>query len=395
MRFLVIVFFFPIFTYAQGLVDVNTFFSIGLTVEDSLDWGIKKKVFFPWIEEYEIRSETDEFELPRQEYTLRLSPSSPGKRKALKDAYQHLYSTPNFERLKASCEQVYAVHTDWLALYILKQKIDVLTEYQAVINDRLRIMEKLVGTDEVDLKKIVRLEIESNNLDIDIYKLGLEAKAITRQYGVDFTALNFQDFISIKRVEEALSRFSPADVALDSELSFKQETIGKELALERSENRQFLDFVQLKYRGPHTNLINERLSVGFGLRLPHSGDKKLKMKELEFEQKQLSDEISLKSDDVSQRLNELQNELKVGLEALAFYDSIAQKEKRRFAVIADLVTQKDGFDPLLLLDLKERDIQFRLDIIQISGRIYENYLKYLNSAGTMCAQGDVAIFLRN
>lgn len=393
MRILILALFCPLLLVGQGKVDADAFFSIGMAQAQVLASESEKKVTFPWIEKYDLRTETRDMDPAQQEYTLRLSPTSPGRRKALKGAYNHLAEKPDFEGEEVACERRMEVHLDWLTLFVLHQQLVELQAYQDVLTDKQAVMEKLVGTYEFDVKKLLTLEMDKNDLSIDIYNLQQQADRIAGRYSLRFSDLNFEGFIDVDMISKTFSGLQLSQMKEDPELMYKRTQVQRELALERSENRQYLDFVQVKYRGPHTDLLNERVSIGLGINIANPGDRKLKIQELTFEQDQIEREVNYKQAEQGQRLSQLAEKLNSDLASLAFQKKISEREQERLKSISDLISQKEGFDPLLLLDMKERRIQVRLSMLQKLENIYVVYLKYLDVTGRMCEED--RIFLRS
>lgn len=392
MRILILALLCPCMLLGQEPVDATTFFSIGMARAKAQTEQNQKKVNFPWIEEYDVRTETRDLDPAKQEYTLRLSPSSPGRRKALKDAYNHMLAKPDFEGEEVLCDRRMDIHLDWLALYVIQQQLESRTAYQTIMADKQAIMEKSVGTYEFDVKKLVRLEMEKNDLSVDIYTLEQQAQEIAVRYGVDFSTLDFTGFIGVGKIKNTLNAPIDSQAIVDAEIRYKEEEVQRELAIERSDNRQYLDFLQFRYQGPHDDLLKERVSIGLGFNIPNSGDRKLKIQELELERGELAREADLKADKQSERLFTIKKELQSEMEALDFQQTIAAQERARLDTISSMIMEKEGFDPLLVLEIEERAIQLRLVMLQKQESIYVDYLKYLKVSQQMC--GSERIFLK-
>lgn len=254
------------------------------------------------LEKIDVRTETRDLDFRSQEYMLRLSPSTPGKHKAQKALYQTLKQAPDFDLQEFTCNRRVKLYQDWLELYTIRTRLDLLVEYQKVLHDRQLLMEKLVGSYDLDSKSLINLEIEQNDLKIDKYFLEEQAKEICSLYGIEFADLSFEDFLDAEHVKDRLK-----DSGYDNtELLYKKELIQREIALEKAEGRQYLDFLQFQYRGPHSDIFREKFSVGLAFSLDRSGDRKLKIQELQMEQEDLDHEASIDAKEREQDLQALE-----------------------------------------------------------------------------------------
>ena len=90
----------------------------------------------PWIEAYDLRTETRNFDLDQQEFTVRLTPNSIKKRKAQQALGRHLTQVPNFRMEEERCRIVQSRYEDWLNLYLLEQEETLLIEEMALLEDK-------------------------------------------------------------------------------------------------------------------------------------------------------------------------------------------------------------------------------------------------------------------
>ena len=378
----------PNFCWGQEKVMSEQFFqqvveSLNVSYQDLND---QKKVHFPWIDEYQLRTESRDFKLEEQEYTFRLSPVTPGMRKAQKDLLTHLRMQPLIRENSFYEETLYASYQDWLSLYVAHETKALLQELQAVLNDKILLNQKYLGTYEVDFKELIRLEKDKNNLGIDIFEIELQEELIRQKYNYSNAQLDFSDMIRIGAISFRLGTetVTPSN-SIASEFNYESLLVDKEIALERAEQRRFFDFAQFRYRGPHENELVERFSIGLGLAFPNSGNAKLKQAELRIKQEELAFEQKLDQ----QRL-ELDQALlieDIQFQILAFnnFVSIKEKEAKNLDDIAKLITKREGFEPSLILDIKENELQAKLETINRKASIYRDYLKYLDASALLYA----------
>ncbi|MGB0932240.1 MAG: TolC family protein, partial [Chitinophagales bacterium] len=148
--------------------------------------------------------------------------------------------------------------------------------------------------------------------------------------------------------------------------------------------RQIVDFMQVRYRGPHDDNLNEKMAVGLGLQFPNSGNQKLKMAELQLEQQELQREQERKETELQKETTEVHNRLLLQLEAYSFYQKTSVQERQELQNIGSLIAQREGFNPLLLLDIEERHLETQLKSLKKREVILYGFLEYLEESGKMC-----------
>ncbi len=374
---------------AQSAIDAAQFFARALAGSDTVTEISGKRIHFPWIEEYEIRTQTQDFETDKQQYTLRVSPSTLQKRKAQKALSEHLRLAPDFQQQEAYCELIYDVHRDWLALYLIHEEQKLLRRLDTVLQDRQRIFEKMAGSYDFDFQKLIRLQTDQNDLQVALHELSLQADQLRAAYGLSSTTFDFRDFITVEAIQQLLGAVASDSLPLvDAELLYEQELLQREMALERAESRQIFDFAQFRYEGPSTDLYRERLSLGIGLSIPNSGNRRLKMQELHIEQQALQREQVREAAAWQQNMQELQQKLLRDIAAFHFHQQSLTEERRQLQNLGSQIAKKEGYSPLLLLDIEERYIDTRLKSFSKQEDILYDYLRYMEASGRLCSGED-------
>lgn len=386
MRIVILIILFPIFVAAQTTSDGTRFITHALVLADtSLEVKSTESAYFPWIEEYEFRTETRDLDFEKQEYVMRLSPSTSEKRKAQARLYSLLQSSPNFDLRKSFCDRSIEVHAHWISLYIIDNQLEQLSALEKNLDDKSRVYEKYIGIYEFDFQKLVSIEQIRTDLNLKKYSLENERKFILSKYNLDPQIFDYSQFIGTQEITEAITTLdlyiNNEDVIEDA---YKMDMIQAEIALEEAEDNQILDFVQLRYQGPHDNLFKERFSVGMGVRLPNNGNRILKMKELELEFNEILDERVLDQQESQLELQQIKEELRRDIAVLAYYDDQIKKERLKLQSLTEKITAEEGYNPISILNIEERAISNGIDRIQMLEEILFDYLNYLKRSGQIC-----------
>lgn len=386
---LLVLVFFPFLMQAQLPMNASQFFAQALEGSDSLGLSEEvKKVRFPWIESYDIRMRTDDFNADENLYTFRISPSTPAKRRAQKALSTHLNAAPDFGAQERFCDQLSDVYQDWLAFYLIHEETKLLFAMDTIIKDRRRVFERMAGAYDFDFKELLKLQTDESDLKIELNELQLEEGRLKSAYRIsDQFDLIFNGFIDLEGILILLQADAADSLSLQlAETQYEKELISKELALELAESRQIFDFAQLRYEGPHSNIYRERLSLGVGFRIPNSGNQRLKIQELELKQKALDREQARDAFERKNDLVDLRQKLIRDIQAYYYYQKTIAAERSQLKKLAWQISQKEGFDPLLLLDIEERHLNTRLKAFRMKDDIYSDYLRYMEASGRLCGE---------
>ena len=368
---------------------------LGLSSFEQDEKSVPEKVNFPWIDKYELRTETRDFDFEEQEYTVRISPSSAKIRNAQKVLYNEWKNAPDFEGQKIFCDYLFSLHFDWLAFYIIKENQSVLDELIILLNDKKTIYEKMMTTYEFDLEKMVKLQTDKSDLEIAKHKLDLEWDYLLKKYNIQDVEIDLTGFITVETILEQLTNdllFSNTSELVDVESEYKKALLNKEIELELSEQKQVADFLQFRYNGPHSDALEERLSVGLGFQLSNLGSRKLKLHELQIEQEELDREAERTIQEKKANLQALEDKLEKGISIFFHFQEIMKAERTQLQNLSSRITQKEGTSPLLLLEIEERHLSMKIKSLRQEEDLLKDYLECLRQSGKMC-EPDAVNFL--
>jgi hypothetical protein len=375
---------------AQRTISATDFFALGNQDFMAVEGGrTGKKISMPWIEEYQFRTETRDFDLDKQEYSFRVAPSTGRKRRALTSLYSHQEAIPDFDAQESRCDVLGERYADWLELYLIDQELTILNRLQTILQDRNTVLSRLASSLDFDWSKLVQLRESITDIDIRNSRLSTKQAQVIDHLGLLEPTFSFAGFITLAEIGAGFP--GSFNLKVDPKLDYELETVARELELEEAERRQYFDFAQIKYQGPHTDLPRERFSVGLAFQLPNSGDKKLKIRELELEELAIREELSVATTegkaDYEQRIAAWQTDF----QHFSFMSVSYQQEREEMLRIGDQIKKKQGFNPLPLLEIEERALRNELKLLEMKADLYQNYLEIREKAGELCTstQGEL------
>lgn len=359
-------------------VSLDQFIQLGLADWVEVRTELPENIRFPWIEEIDLRTETDEFLLSRQEYTFRVAPSSPRLRAAQKSLYQHISNQPNFELQEQLGNKLKNIHEDWLALFMIQKSDALLSQLKQVLEDQNLILSREVAAGNMNVDKTLNLLQDIQEIELTQFKLQREKSSIFSYYKLDSLSIGTIDILSSSDIIQKMN----ADQLLQNaptidKMDFEMETVNRELAVERAERKRLFDFLQVRYRGPHDNFLNERFSVGLALKMDRKNASLLKLKELELEKKSLEVDQVLEANQFSSKRDLLLSEAQKVFEEFQFFLEQMQNEKDKLDQLSMSYANKKGAHPEFLLNVKERELQLELEALGYKEELYNIYLDYL------------------
>ena len=367
---------------AQATVNTQSFFGFeSETAPAPAPEG--RNVRMPWFESYDLRTETRDFDFDRQEYTFRVSPSTRRKVRAQESLYRHLELAPNFDAADDRCEALADRYADWVELYFLSLESELLVQLEEVRTDQWTVLNRLAGTLDFNWSELVKIREEQTDLQVDYLTVEDQKAHFFAIYELEGKRLDFTDLIPLAEVRERVRKteITPSD----TETAYELETINRELELERAEQKQYFDFAQIKYQGPHENPANERLSVGLAVQLPNSGNQKIKVREMELKAEALRQEQSRDAQEAVADFASRRQLLQEGFGRYDTFSGLYLREKQELEELSQRLAEKEGVDPLPLLEIKARSLRNELKLLRLQAELYSAYLDLMERNGDICA----------
>ena len=226
----------------------------------------------PWIEELNVRSETRDWKLRKQSYSLRLRPVSLGERRASSQLYNSWQQELIYLKLDEVYDQVADIHELWIDQDFISRQIELKKQIVALLSDveKVNAKQSLIDANKLSLLLAVKSRIAeiNNGIILDQKRRYDKLRAISAQVQGDYIlqadSIDVNGYIQSAK-ESLLATNRP--YISNSDLLDLQ-VLRNEMELEKAENNRVLDFVSLEYRGPHDNYLEERVSLGMSFNLP-------------------------------------------------------------------------------------------------------------------------------
>jgi hypothetical protein len=350
----------------------------------------------PFVERINIRTETDRFNVDRQEYLARMSVNG----------WSEMRHTKEMQAVELTVEQktqrVYlheALVDRYEAVASINQVLQELSlqqELQLVYEDKITVLKKQALLNlKPDLEDLIKAEydLDEESLKIDASQaqlqelrqfIGILAPVANGDWQLDTT-----QFVSPAHIELILDQLSPT-VSQNPTLEQIQteiEQVSAEYDLEKAASNQMLDYFQVRYAGRPENSFDQDFTLGAGFFLPFKGSSRVKMSELQIKKNNVDQEAQIFQE-------ELKRELAIALEkvkALGVRYRLAEQQWKNSQASFTLeqygVAQSEG--PFLLLNAKEMQLKRQQLLLEIQRDMLEQYLQILDWSGYLSAAPQV------
>lgn len=342
----------------------------GITKEEFTDYRPS------WIRELELRTETDEFILDRQEYLIRFRPTMPRERNAQKDLIEVSRKELELEKLDFERKLNRVILDEFLLIWKTKAQLSIKEELLVLLEDQKKIIEGKLEEKKFNLKDLSKAEQEIRDLQEDVFvdKLNIEKWSSKSDLPEVEKMVSPQELMN--RLNSGyITGSDPFEVA---SMQFEKDKINAEIELEKAEESRIFDFFQIRYDGPHSDILRERISMGISLQLPYSSSKRLRQEELLLEQilndQTFEYEKRLDSIELVMDLKKIDGLLKQG----NFKEDQIKKQSEEIQLLIQYGLDEEYNSPELILFKKEQLVKSRLKLLDTYNDLYNQIFDLLS-----------------
>jgi len=337
----------------------------------------------PWIEELNVRSETRDWKLRKQSYSLRLRPVSLGERRASSQLYNSWQQELVYLKLDEVYDQVADIHELWIDQDFISRQIELKKQIVALLSDveKVNTKQSLIDANKLSLLLAVKSRIAkiNNSIILDQKRRDDKLRAISEQVQGDY--ILEADSIDVKgyiqSAKESLLATNRPYISNSDMLDLQ--VLRNEMELEKAENNRVLDFVSLEYRGPHDNYLEERLSLGMSFNLPFFNGNQLSIAKIKVEQEQEQYKIEKVKQESLAKLTEIKESIFSNVYEYDSYNKLYSKiEAENLQLISNMERQAI-INPSIKLNHRIQVIENKLSLLKIQESIVKNYLEYLKA----------------
>ena len=339
------------------------------------------------LDRLQFRTETDEFEFNRQEYAIRVSPGNYRLADYQKDLFKAQQEKLTLLNERGKAAPLLTAYSIWLNFRINVIELSLKQKKISLLQDKLKVYNKQLDLPNFNVLRYIETEDALHNLELDVKELEVRIenqKKIIASQGNAGDSNTANDLISISSLmkvannEAGLVNSDPLEKKI---LELDRMIIQKEIELENAESQQILDFLQLRYAGPHDDPFRERASISAGINLPTKSKNKLKINELLLEEQENDFEFQQEMEEQKYEVALALQELKEEFELFELVNTQNQNSILKNATIMERVEASSSTSPIDLLDIQLLAIEKEERLLNIKNDIYDAYLDWLEISG--------------
>lgn len=347
--------------------------------EQSTD--IPSEYKMPWIEELNVRSETRDWKLREQRYSLRIRPISFGERRASSKLYNSWQQELVFLKQERIYDKVADIHEDWIKQDFISRRITLDKEILNLLSDveKVAMKQSAINADKLTGLLAVRdriATIVNDNIlrDNRRKKVLVElSESIEGEYIVAPDSINIDNYL--QAIKEVLIAPNRANISQSDLLDLQ--TLDNEMELERAEQNRVLDFVSLQYRGPHDNELEERVSLGMSFNLPFFTSRKLAIAKLQVEKEREQYRIEERKEESLQKIVSVKSSILSQMNEYESYLQLYNKiEKENLQLISNMEDQS-FINPTIRLNHNIQVLDHEIALLNLKENMIKSYLEYL------------------
>lgn len=343
----------------------------------------------PFIDRAELRTRTDDFELTKQRYSLRLYPNGFGET----DAGRKVYET-SLQRSKVQSELQFhqALKKRYLLvldLLHLVNNLELSRQAKSIYEDMVTVLEKNRASLDFDINDLIKASDDLTETELEIIELEASKQSLEhliRSYmptkgAIVFSTENLVDVDVIRNITQQTLDTSAQDNVYIRESLLRVDCAKSLHALEEAESRNHLRYFEISYDNDQRHDSSKAYFLELGIKFPFINSNRL---DINRRKMQL---LAAQARD-----KELKSEFEAGLKTLT--DNI-KGLLRQYSVLTG-IKQKAGTDsllntymkvqgvsPLVLLEMKESTLKRAVELEKIHYDLLSNYIELLDITGKL------------
>jgi hypothetical protein len=345
----------------------------------------------PFLEKVNFQTQTDRFQLQRQEYQTRASFNGWEEMKREKQWHQ-----ANIKAEEAEQDVLFQdILLDRYALLVeYKYALNALNLYRRiylVFKDKRDVLQKMAKlTTDFNIEDLIKAEENAyqfqqkiNEKENLMYKLNQFLQLLFNSK--DSFSLDTSNWIPLSKIRD-LATDLPKNGNKNPLLAHQEAKINLAQAaynVEKASAKKIIDFAQLKYGARPSNQFQSELSVGVGFVVPYRGSSKTILNKLNF--KQLDEKN--KGQDIQESLDIQMFNAEKELETTFKEYDLVQKQINESQTLYSLdhYMNMQGGSPIIMLRMQELVLQRQVRLIDLEHDAFLHYLKILALSGKMAA----------
>lgn len=339
----------------------------------------------PVIEQVEIRSETNDFDLRKQDFAIRVSTNNTSTRKAYKKYHESVkFITDmeyNSEVLLALTERY-----NLIVEYVYTQEIIIIQEMSyEIAKDKVKLLKRMVSLSTFNIIELIEAEDDVYRIHRDLQdnenEISTLHSILSTLIGVSKLNILKKDVIKISDIKSMLVNISTMQNTHPDEeiVSARHYNAMLEHEWENTKSEFKLGFIQARYGYDQENEFKSNFSLGMGFSFPLEGSSRIDLNERKIKILDTQSTYVSVKEEILQEKSESETRI---TRLLRMYELLSTQIKEGNAEYAlEQYRKKSIASPISLIKLKELNISNQLLLLEIEKEITTSYIQYLYNTG--------------
>ncbi|MBL7817345.1 MAG: hypothetical protein JNL70_20225 [Saprospiraceae bacterium] len=343
----------------------------------------------PFLEKVDLQTETDRFELQRQEYRVRASFNGWEEAKSLKQQKQANLTQQKAERNVVFKDVLYDRYALIVEYFFAQKAHDTYKKLQATFTDKRDVLQKMAKlSTDFNIEDLIKAE----DAAFDYEQKVVNTEGVIRNINhfisfslntTDSLQLDSVDWLPLSMLRRWVGELSNS-TAQNPNLARQEANIARvqaEYNLEKAQREKIVDYAQVRNSARNRDAIIREWSVGVGITIPVLGSTKHKLNEIAL--KRLDEENKLKSLQTSldvQAFN-IRQDLDLIFKEYDFIEKQVNESQTLYAL--DHYAKIQGGSPIVLLRMQELVLKRQSQLIALEHAAFQKYIKLLDLTGKL------------
>jgi hypothetical protein len=343
----------------------------------------------PFIDRAELRTRTDDFELTRQRYSIRLYPNGLGET----DAGRKVYET-SLQRSRVQRELQFhqALKKRYLLVLDLLHSVSILElnrQAKAIYQDRVTVLEKSRSSLDFDINDLIGAYDDLTETELEIIELEASKQSLEDSIGsymptkgeILFSTENLVNVAVIRNMaQQIIDRPAPDNVYIKESL-LRVDCAKSSHALEEAQSQNHLRYFEISYDNGERHDSSKAYFLELGIRFPFINSNRLDInrRKLQLLTAQASDKELKRT--LEEGLATCSGDIKRLIKGYAVLTEIKQQATTD-SLLKDY-RQVEGISPLVLLKMKESILKRNIALDKIHNELLIGYIELLDITGKL------------
>ena len=346
----------------------------------------------PYIDRMEFRTETEEFDLEKQKYSLRFYPKGWGETQYTKQVTKLASQSCRTEQLNyynTALKMRYDLVLDYLET---SSMIDLKRQLATVCEDRIHVLnKKSAGSLSFDISELIAAEELLTELRLELVGLENKITGLNHQISVAAdsqkpVAFDRRRLIDISAIEKKIHEL-PQEITLNNvklkDQKDKMDLANSKYMLEQAKGRDYLSYFEVSYDSDDYDDAKKACSIEVAIKLPfiNSDQDGVNRKKVNYMKERLQYNEERRS--LSEKRISMIRVLDRLIQQYTLLE--ANKKNSNAEVSFKAYLKMDGMDPLNLLKIKESIIKSDIQLEKTAFNIRWRFIELMDIMGSLPA----------